>query len=174
MSAESIARRYAKAVFELSEEGVELGDALMRAAEVVGSEPAKVLLSPTCPSGVVKNVFAQVLSGQAGVDEVVRLAVLLAKRGKLSLLPEVASQFSDMVAAKSGKLDVAVTFAVEVSDSVRQALADSLSSSTGKKVNVSVSQDADIIGGMVVSVGDRKIDYSLKTKLEGLKLALTS
>lgn len=174
MSAQSIARRYAKAVFELSEEGLKLDEALSVASQVVDSESAALLLSPTCPTGAVEAVFSKVLSGKSGSDEVIRLVMLLAKRGKLSLLPEIAAQFEEMVVAKSGQVDVDVTFAVKTDAAVEKSIAEALSKATGKKVSVTVSQDASIIGGMVVSLGDRKIDYSLKTKLEGLKSALTS
>ena len=55
-----------------------------------------------------------------------------------------------------------------------EKLSKALSDSTGKKVRLSVSEDKSILGGMVVRIGDRKIDYSLRTKLAGLRRALAS
>ncbi|OIO72023.1 MAG: ATP synthase F1 subunit delta [Zetaproteobacteria bacterium CG_4_9_14_3_um_filter_49_83] len=175
MSASSIARRYARAVFDLHQEGVNLSESLVIAKAVVeDKEAALVLLSPTCPDAVVAGVFTKVLEKAAGKAEVVRLCCMLAKRGKLILLPEIAEQFDNMVAGLKGEIDVEVTVAVKPKATLKKSLSDTLSLATGKKVNVNIQEDAGIIGGLIVSMGDRKLDYSLKSKLEGLRKTLAS
>ncbi len=108
MSAIVIARRYAVALFELEQEGEKLSDALHAAAAIVeNNDAAKVLLSPAYPDDVKITVFGKLLKG-AGSEAVIRLAGMLAKRGKLSLLPEIAAQFDVMVDEAGGALDVDV------------------------------------------------------------------
>jgi F-type H+-transporting ATPase subunit delta len=59
-------------------------------------------------------------------------------------------------------------------ETLQQKLANTLEASTGKKVHLNYTTDKNILGGMVITIGDRKIDYSLRTKLNGLRRVLAS
>jgi len=102
------------------------------------------------------------------------LVALLAERNKAALLPEIAAMVEEMIHLAESELDAEVTVASAISDVLKDKLSKALAASTGKKVRLSISEDKSILGGMVVRIGDRKIDYSLRTKLAGLRRALAS
>jgi len=94
--------------------------------------------------------------------------------GRLSALPEVASQFRAHVNAQSGTADAVVYSAFDID---AEALADvkaALEKRFGRKLNVSVEVDASLIGGVRVVVGDEVLDTSVKARLDQMKVALTA
>jgi len=170
-----VASRYASALFALQQDGENFQDSLSVAVQVLNDEAAAaVLLSPSCPDQAAAEVFGKVLSGRKGADLMLRLVGLLSTRQKLCLLPEIADQFHALLARSSGNIDVDVTVAVKPLKKTATLIERSLTGSTGKNVRVRLQQDTNILGGLIVELGDRKIDYSLKSKLEGLRQALTS
>ncbi len=174
MSTTQISRRYAVALFELIGEGVSLREDLAKAAAVVAlDEVSEVVASPEYPASLKQDIIA----AAAGADlasEVERLLAVLAERDKLILLPEISALVEEMVRLSESEIDAEVTVAATLDDYTKTKLTKALENSTGKTVRVNVTEDKNIIGGMVVQIGDRKIDYSLRTKLAGLHRVLAS
>ena len=173
MSTTSIARRYARALFELEQEGVKLADDLAAVAAVAGvDEVVAVLEQPNVPAETKVAILDKAAGGVS--DEIRRLLHMLCERGKAVLLPEIAALFEDMQRQASSEVAAEVVTAVPLNEKMQARVADALGKSVGRKVRLSVSQDSDILGGLIVRIGDRQMDYSLRTRLEGLKRAMVS
>ncbi|OIO70926.1 MAG: ATP synthase F1 subunit delta [Zetaproteobacteria bacterium CG12_big_fil_rev_8_21_14_0_65_55_1124] len=173
MSTTSISRRYARALFELQQEGVSIADALSAAAAVAGvAEVASVLDQPQIPASVKTAIIDKVAKGLG--KEVSRLVLMLCERGKASLLPEINALFEEMMRHASSQIEAEVVAATALNKAAQDSIAAALTKAVGRKVVIKTSQDKDILGGLVVRLGDRQLDYSLRTRLEGLKRAMVS
>lgn len=173
MSTTSISRRYARALFELQVDGVSIATPLGNAAQVVAvAEVAAVLNEPKYPAAVKAKIVDKAAGGLS--KEVSRLVVMLCERNKTSLLPEINELFESMLRQASSEVEAEVVTATPLTRAAQEKIAAALSKSTGRKVVLKASQDAGILGGLVVRLGDRQIDYSLRTRLEGLKRAMVS
>lgn len=174
MSTTQISRRYASALFELISEGSKIQDDLARVAAVAANDEVDaVLSSPEYPADLKRNVLIEAAGGKVSA-EIERLVSMLADRNKACLLPEINGLVEAMIHQAESELDAEVTVATAIDSATEEKLSSALAALTGKKVRLSVSEDQSILGGMVVRVGDRKIDYSLRTKLAGLRRALAS
>ncbi|MBL4774991.1 MAG: ATP synthase F1 subunit delta [Mariprofundus sp.] len=174
MSTSQVSRRYAAALFELIQEGVELRKDLAAVAAVSAEmEVAELLASPEYPASLKQQVIVKA-AGIKVAGSIDRLVGLLTDRNKASLLPQIATMVEDMVHQSESELDASVVVASAIDKAQQKKLAAALTASTGKKVRLTVSEDKSILGGLVVRIGDRKIDYSLRTKLAGLHRALAS
>ncbi len=174
MSTSQISRRYAVALFELVGEGLNLQKDLAKVAAVVAlDEVAELLASPEYPASVKQDVIIAAAGGKLA-PEVDRLVVMLAERSKACLLPEISAMLDEMIRLADSEVDAEVTVAVSITAAMKTKITKALTASTGKKVRINVSEDKAILGGMVVQIGDRKIDYSLRTKLAGLHRVLAS
>ncbi|MDQ6996296.1 MAG: F0F1 ATP synthase subunit delta [Mariprofundus sp.] len=174
MSTSKISRRYASALFDLINEGVKLQADLATVSEVAANDQVCALLTcPDYPASVKCNVISKA-SGGAVCSEIERLLAVLAERNKLSLLPEINAQVEVMVHQADSQLDAEVTVATVINAATQTKLSKALEASTGKQVTLSVCKDKSILGGMIIRIGDRKIDYSLRTKLAGMRRALAS
>ncbi|MDQ6997789.1 MAG: F0F1 ATP synthase subunit delta [Mariprofundus sp.] len=174
MSTTQISRRYAVALFELIGEGVDLREDLAKAASIVAlDEVSEVVASPEYPASLKQDVVVTAV-GEKIAPEVDRLLAVLAEREKLSLLPEISALVEEMIRLAESEIDAEVTVAAKLNKAITDKLTKALEDTTGKKVRVSVTQDKAILGGMVVRIGDRKIDYSLRSKLAGLHRVLAS
>lgn len=174
MSTAKISRRYAVALYELISDGVKLADDLASVAAIAAvDEVAAVLNEPEYPAELKVSILTKAAGGSIG-GEVSNLLSMLAGRNKLSLLPEINAQVEAMVRQAERQLNAEVTVASSIDAATEEKLVKALSASTGKDVALSIKEDHSILGGMVVRIGDRKIDYSLRTKLTGLRRALAS
>ena len=94
------------------------------------------------------------------------------ENGRLSVLPDIASQFRALVNAQAGSSDAIVYSAFAMDDASVADLAVTLEKRFGRKLNVRVELDPEIIGGVRVVVGDEVLDASVKARLEQMKVAL--
>lgn len=97
---------------------------------------------------------------------------LAAKNRRLFAVPGMIAAFRAGLARRRGEVPADVVSAAPLSEAQLSALAEALNASTGKKVVISPKVDPSLIGGLVVKVGSRMIDTSLKTKLNSLKFAM--
>jgi len=178
MSTTQISRRYACALFELICEGSNIQDDLASVSAVAANDEVNaVLVSPDYPADIKQNILvkgAVKVSGGKVSPEIDRLVAMLVGRNKACLLPEINAQVEAMIQDAAAMLDAEVTVATAMNKATQDKLSKALTASTGKEVRLTVTKDPSILGGMVVSIGDRKIDYSLRTKLSGLRRALAS
>ena len=94
--------------------------------------------------------------------------------GRISVLPEIASQFRALKNALSGSSDAVVYSAFALDAAALADLATTLEKRFGKKLNLKVELEPELIGGVRVVVGDEVLDTSVKARLEQMKVALTS
>jgi F-type H+-transporting ATPase subunit delta len=94
--------------------------------------------------------------------------------GRLSALPEIASQFRALKNAKSGSSDAVVHSAFPIDGAALADVAATLEKRFGRKLNVTVELQPELIGGIRVVVGDEVLDTSVKARLEQMKVALTA
>ena len=103
---------------------------------------------------------------------VTKMLVLLAKSGKLNLVPELAAAYRERLLSHQNVVRADVTSAAPLSPEKTKALEESLSKVTGKKVEISVSVDPELLGGVVARIGSTVYDGSVKTQLTKMRQEL--
>ena len=171
------ARRYAEAAFQVATEDRKIdewNDALARAAAAyANAEVAEVLNNPTLPGKGREDVLQRVLV-QPVPRQVLNLIGLIMQRRRIELLPLLASEFQRLVDRRNGVTTATVTSATALSDDERRAVEQRLVQMTGGPVRVTTAVDPAIIGGIVVRIGDRQFDGSVRGRLERLRSRLVS
>jgi F-type H+-transporting ATPase subunit delta len=171
-----LARTYAQALLaaalrESPEKPVELGDELTSfVRDVVAAEPevGEFLSSPAVGNKTKAAALTPALEGQ--VSDLLRGFVgVLARNNRLDLLRGVAGAYRQLLEERAGRVPVKVTAAVELSDAQRAAIASSLKNVLDQEPVLDVRVDPDLLGGMVVQVGDTVIDTSVRTRLQSLR-----
>lgn len=176
MSTRAIARRYAQALFELASEQRHIDayrQGLHALAQVVANSEVERLLSDPKVDDTAK---ARVLTTAAKPlsKELQRLVALLCQRGKAVLLPEIYEVFAELEREAAAEAEVEVVTAIPIEDALQKKLQQAIAREVGRKVQLKTRVDADLIGGMVIRIGDRRIDRSVRGRLEGLRRALAA
>ena len=110
---------------------------------------------------------------QAGIGGLVaNFFKVVARNRRLDAAPEIIAAFRRLLAKRRGEVTAEVTSAEPLSDAHVAAIKDALKASLGKDVTLDARVDPSLIGGLIVKVGSRMVDSSLKTKLSSLKLAM--
>jgi F-type H+-transporting ATPase subunit delta len=176
-SVSGVSGRYATALFELArdERSIDAVKAdLDRFTAMLGdSEDLKRLVrSPVFSADVQSKALAAVLD-KAGITGISAnfLKVLTANR-RLFVVADVIRAFRALVARFKGEATAEVTVAETLSETNLDALKTALKSVTGKDVALNVNVDPTIIGGLVVKLGSRMVDSSLRTKLNSIENAM--
>jgi F-type H+-transporting ATPase subunit delta len=176
-SVSGVSGRYATALFELArdEKSVDAVKADLDRFLAMLDESAdlkRLVRSPVFGADVQLKALVAVLD-QAGISGVAAnfLKVLTANR-RLFAVTDVIRAFNALVTKYKGEASADVTVADALSDKNLDALKDALRVVTGKDVTLNVKVDPAIIGGLVVKVGSRMIDSSLRTKLNSIKHAM--
>lgn len=179
MSYEAIARRYAQAVFELGKERGELAalsqqiDAL--AATFAGSDELRdVLTNPLVDESAREAILVEIAKRLSAGDTAVRALRVLAQNRRLPALPDIARVLARLVDEDSKTLRATVTSAGPLSDAYLAKLRAELEKTTGQKVVITTRTDAALIAGVVVQIGDRVIDGSVRAKLARFRESLTA
>jgi F-type H+-transporting ATPase subunit delta len=175
----SVAGRYASALFELAtDEGkVAEVEADLAKFQALGDESAdfvRMIRSPVISSEDQEKALGTVLA-KAGVGALtVNFFKLLAKNRRLFAAADVVRDFQSLAARARGEVRAEVTAASPLSDAHAANLKAALKASVGKDVTLIQKVDPSLLGGLVVKIGSRMVDSSLKTKLESMKFALKS
>jgi F-type H+-transporting ATPase subunit delta len=98
---------------------------------------------------------------------------LVAQNRRLFAIQDMIKSYRAIAAKTRGEVTAEVTSAVALTDAQTAALKDTLKASVGKNVTLAARVDPSLLGGLVVKVGSRMIDSSLKTKLQNLKVTLS-
>lgn len=123
-------------------------------------------LSRSARLSLVQRVFGGRVS-----EPMEGLLTVLARRDRIGLLPAVKERFHRQLDARQGLVPVDVTTATEVDEASRRSMAEAMGRAMGHEVAMTVHVDERILGGLIVRVGDRRIDASLARRLENLKAA---
>jgi len=174
---QGLAGRYATALFELAMEE--------RAVDAVAQDLAglKALLAQS--ADLTRLVRAPVFSAdeqRAGMDAVLRrmeaapltikFVLTLARKRRLFALTDIIRAFDELLGRRRGEIDAEVAAARPLSEAETTALKAVLKAKLGREARLSTRIDPSLLGGLVVKVGSRMIDSSLRTKLEGLRSAM--
>lgn len=173
--ASSAAKRYAQALFSLAKERDTL-DAwqsdLALLDSMAGNERiATYLTNPSITTDRKMEHFAASLTANAQ-PETRNLAKLLIKRNRTELIPEIREIFDGQVRAERGILVADITTADPLNDAERDFVRQKLVNLTGKKVDLNLHVAPEIIGGIIVRIGDQVIDGSVRNKLERMRSRL--
>ncbi|MGE0354221.1 MAG: ATP synthase F1 subunit delta [Gemmatimonadales bacterium] len=163
----TIARNYAEALFALGEKSgrTELyADLLDAMAAAIEAEPRiqGVLMSPRVPKQTKARMLAAAMP-EAPKEYVLFLQAVV-KRNRQALLRDIADAYLGLLDLKLNRVRAGVTLAREANEAMRQSILDGLRRVLGKEVIPSFRVEPEILGGVVVRVGDRVYDGSLRRK----------
>lgn len=173
----SAAGRYATALFELAQEAGALDeterDLTALGAAIEESDDLTSLISSPVYTRAQQGSAMAAIADAMGLGELVRnLIGLMASKRRLFVLPELISIFAELMADHRGEITAEVTAARPLSEAQQTALAEKLGTATSKQVKLNIAVDEDLIGGLVVKLGSRMIDTSIRSKLAGLQNAM--
>ena len=175
MKSITIARNYAEALLLAAEAGskgaVELYGRLMDAVAgaVQADERIAVALDSPRVAKATKAALLERALGDVTPPEFVRFLQAVVRRGRQGLLGEIAQEYQALVDAKLDRMHAGVVLVEEPDARLEKQIVGRLSAALGKDVRAHFRADRGIIGGVVVRVGDRIYDGSLRRKLAVLR-----
>lgn len=172
-----LAGRYATALFELARDQKQIetvSQSLAKLQAALRESPDFATLTTSPLVGRDEALRATLGAADAmGVDPVTRNFLgVLARGRRLAILGDVIRDFNKLAANARGETTAEVTSAHPLNDDQVTALKAKLKASLGRDVAIDLRVDPSILGGLVVRVGSRMIDSSIKTKLDNLALAM--
>ncbi|WP_347312717.1 F0F1 ATP synthase subunit delta [Defluviimonas sp. SAOS-178_SWC] len=172
-----IAGRYATAVFELAKEAkglaaleadiTALGGALNDSAEL-----RAVIASPVYSRDDQAKAMAALAKKMKLSATLAGTLGLMASNRRLFVLPQLLSSLQAMIAEEKGEVTADVTAAAALTKAQSDKLAASLKKTVGKTVKLNTTVDESLIGGLIVKVGSKMIDTSIRSKLASLQNAM--
>lgn len=172
-----IAARYATAVFELAKEAKKLPaleqdlDALTAALDE-SADFGDLITNPVYTRDEMTAAVSAIGKKMKLTPIVANTLGLMAQNRRLFVLPQLVSTVKGMIADEKGEVTAEVTAAKKLTKAQSDKLAKTLKASVGKDVKVNVSVDENLIGGLIVKVGSKMIDSSIKSKLSNLQNAM--
>ena len=176
MKISKTSRKYARALFEALGDTAKVREAhgqlkQVEAATAEQPELSKMLthprMRPDAKAELVGKLFSKHVSPEA-----LRLLTLLAKRGRFEHLGGIVTVLDDMLQHAEGTARARVTTAVPIDDGQKKMIVDRLEHLIKRKIELSTEVDPKLIGGLVIRVGDRLIDGSVRYHLEQLREGL--
>jgi len=174
---EEIAEVYARSLFEVAQDQGQLDEIheeLDQFADVLSEDRQLQLFffSPYFSSDEKKDGVAKVIEG--GNDYFVRFLELLAEKHRLPVLFRIRREFDSLWAKEQKLLEVSVTSAVELDEETVNGIGKKIEEQTGNKVELTSQVDPDLIGGLVIRVGNMVLDASVRNRLERLRRQVAS
>lgn len=172
-----LAGRYAAALFELAGEQKAVdavsGDlAAFRKAMDASSDLARVVKSPVFSRNNQGKALQAVLEKMGAGKLTTQFLLLLASKRRLFALTGIIQAYESLVAKSRGETQAEVTSARPLADAELADLKSALKARLGREPRLNTKVDPALLGGLVVKVGSRMIDSSLRTKLVGLRAAM--
>lgn len=173
MSQRTVARRYARALYEEADrlgvvDSIDEDMSLLRETLDASDELARFFRSPVIPDskklGVVQALFEEKTH-----ELTTKFLGLLIRKDRENLVSSVVDQYQALRDEQRGIVEATVRTAHVLDETETAALEDALESTTGKRVRLNIQQDAGLIGGVVVRIGDRVFDGSVRNKLDTLR-----
>lgn len=172
-----IAARYATAIFDLAKEGKNLipleadVDALDTA--LADSADFDALINSPIYTRDEQGAAITAIAGKMGLSSIMtNTLALMAKNRRLFVLPHLVTRLRDLIADEKGEVTAEVTSAKALTKAQSDKLAQTLKASVGKDVIIKSAVDESLIGGLIVKVGSKMIDTSIKSKLGNLQNAM--
>jgi F-type H+-transporting ATPase subunit delta len=176
-SVSGVSGRYATALFELARDekvvdGVKADLDRFEAMLADSADLKRLVRSPVFSAGAQSKALTAVLDKASITGISANFLKLLTANRRLFAVTDVIRAFRALVAKFKGEATAEVTVAEALSDKNLDSLKTALKSVTGKDVALNVKIDRSIIGGLVVKLGSRMVDSSLRTKLNSIKHAM--
>jgi F-type H+-transporting ATPase subunit delta len=171
------AERYATALFELAKDAkaidaVEADLNALLAALTENTDLGEALSSPLY-EGEGKAAALAAIADKAGFNELTKNTLgVMARNGRAGLAGDLARGFAALAAAERGVSEAHVTSAAKLTQKEIDALKASLKRALGRDIEIRTDVDPAVLGGLIVQVGSRMFDSSLRTKLDGLRTAM--
>lgn len=172
-----MAGRYAIALFDLARDSGTI-DSVSRdlagfEAMLAGSaDLTRLVRSPVFDAEQQTKAVTAVLAEAKITGTAANFIKLVASNRRLFAIRDMIRDYRELVARHNGELTAEVTVAEPLADAHKTEIKKALDAVTGKNVQVEVQVDPAIIGGLVVKVGSRMVDGSLRTKLNAIKHAM--
>ena len=173
----SLAGRYASALFDLASEAgavsaVESDLEKLEAALAESPDLAALIRNPEIGRADAGKAMEGV-SGVLSLSELTRKFVgVLAQNRRLSALPGMIKAFHSIAAAQRGEVTAEVASAHPLSDDQVSTLQEKLKAREGRTVKIKTRVDPELLGGLVVTIGSKRIDSSIRTRLNSLAQAM--
>jgi F-type H+-transporting ATPase subunit delta len=172
MSQRTVARRYAGALYEEAREAgvVEAVDddvLMLRETLESNGELARFFESPVIPQEKKDDVVRELLSDRVE-DLTLRFLRLLIRKDRETMTKPILDQYQSLRDDQRGILDAHVAVARPLADEDREAITETLEEKTGKSIRLHVEEDKELIGGIIIRIGDRVYDASVRNKLTNL------
>ncbi len=172
-----LAGRYANAVFELAQDqgcvdAVSADLASLRRALETSADLARLFRSPVFSAADHAKALGAILGKMGAHPLTTKFVLLLAEKRRLFVLTQIVAAYEHLVARSRGETEAEVTAARALSDTEIAEIKSVLKSRLGKEPRLQAKIDPTLLGGLVVKVGSRMIDSSLRTKLDGLRAAM--
>jgi F-type H+-transporting ATPase subunit delta len=173
---QELADVYARSLFEVAQEHDSLDEVheqLDEFADAVSeSRDLQVFLfSPYFSAQEKKESLGKLVEGAN--DEFFRFLELLAERHRMPVIFRIRSTFDDMWAEERKRLEVEITSAIELDEDTVSSIGERIEEQTGRDVQLSAKVDPDVIGGIVLRVGNMVLDASVRARLERLRREVT-
>jgi F-type H+-transporting ATPase subunit delta len=171
----TIARPYAEALFQSAKSDLNGALAWVEELAAIAADPGlqQFAGNPRATSNQVFDLVAGVAKTALPPPAQNFLRAVI-DNGRLDVLPEIAAQFRALKNAQGGSSDAVVYSAFPIDGTALSGVSATLEKRFGRKLNVKVELDAELIGGIRVVVGDEVLDTSVKARLEQMKVALTA
>lgn len=171
----SIARPYAKAVFDLAQETgtFEAWTAALGNLSAISNDEAFSTLvnDPSVEGSTIAELLTD-LSKETLPEGGANLVNLLVQNDRLGALTDIGQQYSDLVAKAKALVNAEVTTAIALTEDQKLSLSSALEARLGMKVLLEEIVDASLVGGAIIRAGDMVIDGSAKGRIEKLSMTL--
>jgi F-type H+-transporting ATPase subunit delta len=163
----TVARNYAEALFAAGAEFSDVLDAVAGAIEA--DERIKTVLeSPRVSKAAKGQILERALKGEAPV-KFVRFLQAVVRRGRQGLFAEIAQEYQVLLDVKLNRVHAGVTLAEEADAKAQKQVVERLTKALGREVRAYFRSDPRILGGVIVRVGDRIFDGSVRRRLTALQ-----
>jgi F-type H+-transporting ATPase subunit delta len=173
----AIARRYAGAIFEIAQKQNTLDrslDDVQGIAQVFANRKLSYLLrEPKVPAQRKETALRQALASKV-LPTSLNLALLIVQRGLVEIMPNLATEFKNLVLDYRNQAVAEITTATQIDDAQGAVVKQALEHTTGKSIMLQTRIDPSILGGVIARVGDQIIDGSVRNRLHVLQQRLLS
>lgn len=173
-----LAARYAGALYDLANDAKAV-DSVLADLEALGTlisehdDLARLITSPVIGRSEQMSAMTAILEKAGAHQLTVKFIGAVAENGRLFALSRISQNFVELVASKRGQISAEVVSAVALDKERQKLVEQSVAKLAGSdKLSLSMRVDPSLIGGLVVRIGSRMIDTSIKTKLNRLEAAM--
>jgi F-type H+-transporting ATPase subunit delta len=173
----SMAGRYAAALFELAKDQRQLAEvegdlASFRKMLDDSADLRRLVLSPVISADEQAKALAAILAKARISGLTANFLRLIARNRRLFAVADMIKSFRALLSRERGEVTADVASAHALTPEQMQQLSDTLRTTIGKNVQINTRVDPGLLGGLIVKVGSKMIDNSLRTKLNNLKVAM--